>query len=152
MISQSSGIFLEAPLVHDFQEVLGLASIQDTESDTCSSTKSIIEMRKYQLQLGYDTVPNFLSIYSQALPSKLTTAHPSTQLISVLISDITNLNVVYEIWKHGDDQVCGMESMECSRVASRSAKEWRVGIGEIARLSVGFESSVLRPTVFSPLR
>lgn len=153
MISQSSEIFMEAPLIHQFDEVAGLSSIQHDNTFN-NNTKSIIELRKYQLQLGYDTVPKFLSHYNKALPSKLNAAdtHPTTQLVTILISDITSLNTVYEIWKHGDEQVCGLEAMNTSRVASRSAIEWRNGIGEIAKLSVSFESSVLRPTVFSPLK
>jgi len=154
MISQSSEIFMEAPLIHQFDEVVGLSSIQHDNNTSNNNIKSIIELRKYQLQLGYDTVPNFLSHYTKALPSKLNAAntHPTTQLVTILISDITSLNTVYEIWKHGDEQVCGMEAMNTSRIASRGAAEWRNGIGEIAKLSVSFESSVLRPAVFSPLK
>ena len=150
MISQSSEIFVEAPFVSELQEA-GLSSIQEKHI-VANPTRSIIEFRKYQLQLGYDTVPRFLSIYSKALPSKLATNHNTTKLITVLVSDITHLNVVYEIWRHGDESTCGMTAMHQSRVASRNAAEWRAGIQEIAGLSVGFESSVLRPLDFSPLR
>ncbi|KAL7512704.1 hypothetical protein ACHAXN_009745 [Cyclotella atomus] len=152
MKEQQSEIFVEAPLIKEFDEVSGLSALQDNSTSGVGSTKSIIEFRKYQLQLGYETVPNLLQLYSSALPSKLATIHPTTQLISLLVSDITSLNTVYEIWKHGDTMTCGMSAMEESRVRSRDALEWRRGIGEIAKLSVRFESSVLRPVVFSPLQ
>jgi hypothetical protein len=153
MREQRSEIFVEAPLVEQFDQVSGLSFLQDNSiTDSNNSTKSIIEFRKYQLKLGYETVPHFLQLYSNALPSKLETVHPTTSLVSLLVSDVTSLNTVIEIWKHGDERICGMSVMEDSRVRSRDAKEWRKGIGEIARLSVGFEASVLRPTVFSPLR
>jgi hypothetical protein len=153
MREQRSEIFVEAPLVEQFEQVSGLSFLQDNSfTDSSTSTKSIVEFRKYQLKLGYETVPHFLELYSNALPSKLETVHPTTKLVSLLVSDVTSLNTVIEIWKHGDEVTCGISVMEDSRVRSRDAKEWRRGIGEIARLSVGFEASVLRPTVFSPLR
>ena len=155
MIQQSSGIFVEAGIVKDFEQVPGLAAICNDDSISSNgSTKSIIEFRKYKLQLGYDTVHKFLDLYSEALPSKLNAegTHPTTQLVTVLVSDICSLNAVYEVWKHGEDSVCGMEAQEQSRVASRTANEWRAGIAEIAKLTaVSFESTVLKPAVFSPL-
>lgn len=156
MMQQKSEIYVEAGLVNDFEEVTGLEYwVKNDQStvDTCGN--SIIELRKYQLKLGYDTVPNFLKLYAQALPSKLNAVgtHPTTQLITILSSDIGSLNTVYEVWKHGGGgNSCGIEAMEQSRQASRGAQEWRSGISEIAKLATSFETSILKPASFSPLQ
>ncbi|KAL7524526.1 hypothetical protein ACHAXR_000609 [Thalassiosira sp. AJA248-18] len=171
MMQQSSGIFVEAGLVNDFDEIKGLEhwvektdGANNNESDNKNSNnKGIIELRKYQLKLGYDTVPKFLELYSEALPSKLNAAgtHPTTQLVTILVSDVGSLNTVYEVWKHGGDEIngqetsdafCGMRAMEQSRQASRGATEWRKGIAEIAELAMTFDTTILKPLEFSPLR
>lgn len=155
MMQQKSEIYVEAGLVNDFEEVSGLeywVKNDQSTADTCGN--SIIELRKYQLKLGYDTVPNFLKLYAQALPSKLNAVgtHPTTQLVTILSSDIGSLNAIYEVWKHGGGSSCGMEAMEQSRQASRGAQEWRSGISEIAKLATSFETSILKPASFSPLQ
>jgi len=167
MMQQSSEIFVEAGLVNDFDEIKGLKCWVDDDgangngkNTSKQKQKSIIEMRKYQLKLGYDTVPKFLELFTDALPSKLKAAgtHPSTQLVSVLVSDVGSLNTVYEVWKHGgeiigqDEAFCGFQAMEQSRQASRGAGKWRNGIAQIAELAVTFETTILKPVEFSPLR
>ena len=159
MMFQKSEIFVEAGLVKDFEEVRGLehwVKKNDGSNGASAGTSggSIIELRKYQLKLGYDTVPNFLKLYAKALPSKLNAigTHPTTQLVTILVSDVGCLNTVYEVWLHGDNSSCGMEAMEQSRHASRGAKEWRTGISEIAQLATSFDTSILKPASFSPLK
>jgi len=156
MMQQKSEIFVEAGLVQDFEQVTGLEYWIKNENDGSmnSGGESIVELRKYQLKLGYDTVPNFLKLYAQALPSKLNAigTHPTTQLITILVSDVGSLNIVYEVWKHGGESSCGMEAMEQSRQASRGAKEWRTGIAEIAKLATSFDTTILKPAAFSPLQ
>lgn len=167
MMQQSSEIFVEAELVDNFDEVKGLKHWVDNDGENngngrvSGNQKGIIELRKYQLKLGYDTVPKFLRLYSEALPSKLNAAgtHPTTELVTILVSDVGRLNTVYEVWKHGGEvssgqgsaSVCGMQAMEQSRQASRGVKEWRKGIAEIADLAVTFDTSILTPLEFSPL-
>ena len=98
----------------------------------------------------------------------------------MLVSDVGSLNSVIEVWKHGgrsssrrssvdgvddggnniddsdtttnDIMHCGMVAMDQSRQASRGVQEWREGIAEIAKLTVSFESSILKPSEFSPLQ
>jgi len=149
MMQQSSSIFVEAPIVDDFVEIKGLQYWVNSSNNDRSSSKGIIELRKYQLKLGYDTVPKFLKIYSSALPSKLNASgtHPDTELVTILVSDTGSLNQVYEVWKHGSET-----AMEQSRQASRTAKEWRSGIAQIAELAQTFDTSIINPTEFSPLR
>lgn len=152
MMQQSSTIYQEASIVHDFEK--GLQCWVDNDTLSASKSKSIVELRKYQLKLGYDTVPKFLRLYSKALPSKLNAdgTHPTTELVTLLFSDVGSLNTVIEVWKHGGADSCGLQAMEKSRQASRTAKDWRNGIAQIAELAVTFDTTILKPNDFSPLR
>lgn len=154
MISQKSCIFVEAPLV---AEVCGLAPGKAEEmlknmypeGEGTANPDSIIEIRRYHLKLGYDTVPNFLKLYGEGLPSKLNApgTDPTTSLVTLLYSEVGQLNEVIEIWRHGSTS-----AMERSRVAARTAKEWRIAISEIAGLANVFTSTIHKPLGFSPLR
>ena len=179
VMRRSSEIFAEAPLVGDFEEITGLKywvdndggsgggggggdppGVNTDEHPADGGNSSIVELRKYQLKLGYDTVPEFLRIYAGALPSKLNAdgTHPTTELVTVLVSDVGSLNTVYEVWKHGgeivgrDTSFCGLRAMETSRRASRGAAEWRDGIARIAELATTFDTTILRPLGCSPLQ
>ena len=153
MVNQKSSIFVEAPLVSDFDEVCGLAPGSAEEKlnigDASAMNDCIYEIRRYQLKLGYTTVPSFLSLYQAGLPSKLSApgTDPSTALVTLLYSEVGQLNEVIEIWRHGSTS-----AMEQSRVASRSASEWRDSIAKIASLADTFTSSIHKPLSFSPLR
>ena len=129
MMQQSSTIYQEASIVHDFEELKGLQYWVNNDT-SASKSKGIVELRKYQLKLGYDTVPKFLQLYSEALPSKLNAdgTHPTTELVTLLFSDVGSLNTVIEVWKHGGADSCGLQAMEKSRQASRTAKDWRNGM------------------------
>lgn len=146
MVNQKSNIFVEAPIVHQMDKISGL---KFRNEDIPSNTDSIFEFRRYQLKLGYDTIPLFLELYEKGLPSKLSApgTDPSTQLITILYSDVGQLNEVIEIWKHGST-----DAMERSRVAARSANDWRKCIGEIANLANVFTCTIHKPLSFSPLR
>ena len=87
------------------------------------------ELRKYQLVLGYTTMPRFLELYSEGLKDKLAADDSgASQLVSLLYSDNGSLNVVIELWRHES-----MQRAQDSRVASRKAQKWKTAIGEIAR-------------------
>ena len=159
MIQQTSEIFVEAKLLKDLHGIKGLQYWIDRDnivrrSDNKSyNNTSIIELRKYQLKLGYDSVPKFLDIYSEALPSKMRVAgHPSTELVTLIVSDVGRLNTVFEVWKHGGDDYCGLQAMEQSRQASRGAQEWRRGISQIAELADSFDTTILKAMTFSPIQ
>ena len=156
--SQQNSIYVEAPLVkeneHEFAiglenttigsyEMEGITSNSDKESEDC-----ILEYRRYNLKLGYDTVPKFLEFYRAGLPSKLGApgTDPSTNLVTLLYSEVGRLNEVIEIWRHGD----GIPAMERSRVAARKAQEWRSAIAKIADLAVEFRSTIHQPLVAGP--
>eukprot|EP00977_Amphora_coffeiformis_P008768 scaffold1987_cov145-Amphora_coffeaeformis.AAC.5 len=138
---QRSNIYVEAPFVREqvFPQVKGLVRNPDTTataSDTANGDNShdiaVLELRRYQLQLGYDTVPKFLDLYTAGLPSKLEAPGTdlTTSLVTVLYTEIGQLNEVWEIWHHGH----GHAAMDASRRAALSlGKEvpYRQSLGEI---------------------
>ena len=143
--SQKSTIFVEAPLVRELN-LPGLGNILDPQP----GSDSIIELRRYNLQLGYDTVPKFLKLYGAGLPSKLNAegTDPTTTLLTLLYSEVGRLNEVIEVWRHGN----GVTAMEQSRVAARQAKEWRSSIASIADLAIEFTATIHKPLPFSPIK
>jgi len=154
MDSQKSTIFVEAPFVDKMtrkeeykNKILGLSSIGDHTFEVDADT--VIELRRYHLKLGYTTVPEFLSLYEKGLPSKLLAegTDPSTSLVTLLYSEVGQLNEVIEVWRHK-----GTEAMEKSRIAARSAMEWREAIASIACLANVFNNTIQKPLPFSPLR
>lgn len=107
IMRQKSTIFVEAPLVGRMDGIPGLAAgnvegvlrdsvgkQQESRDDDC-----IYEFRRYQLKLGYDTVPKFLDMYEGGLPSKLEAegTDPTTNLITLLYSECGPLNEIIEI-------------------------------------------------------
>ncbi len=150
IIEQSSNIYAEAPLTTVSEGIRGLMKPPcNLDRHGTSNAATIYEFRKYYLKLGYDTVPKFLSLYEEGLPSKLGAvgSDPTTSLITLLYTEVGQLNEVIEVWKHGD----GVKAMEKSRVAARSAPEWRQAIKEIAELAVYFRSTIYAPLTSSPL-
>lgn len=160
MISQKSNIFVEAPLVMEMKdEICGLSPGRAEEmlnmyedidgAKGMSDPECIIECRRYQLKLGYDTVPKFMDLYAKGLPSKLNASgtDSTTSLISLLYSEVGQLNEVIEIWRHGSTS-----AMEISRNASRSSNKWRDSIANIANLTNIFTNTIHKPLTFSPIR
>jgi NIPSNAP len=147
MQTQQSNIFVEAPLVQQFDEISGLAGIN---KEPLAGSDCILEFRRYKLILGYDTVPKFMTLYASGLPSKLHAegTDPTTSLVTLLHCEVGRLNEVIEIWRHGD----GHTAMERSRNAARGALEWKKAIGDIAPLAIEFTSTIHRPLDFSPLK
>lgn len=145
--NQKSQIFVESPLVEKFAEIQGLSSIPEQD---LGGNNSILEIRRYNLILGYDTVPKFMNLYERGLPSKLSAegTDPTTSLVTLLYSEVGRLNEVIEIWRHGD----GTAAMEKSRAAARGATPWRTSIAEIAPLAVEFTSTIHKVSSFSPLQ
>jgi hypothetical protein len=143
--SQKSTLFVEAPLVRE-SNLPGLADVLDSQP----GNDSILEVRRYNLKLGYDTVPKFLELYGSGLPSKLNAngTDPTTTLVTLLYSEVGRLNEVIEVWRHGN----GVAAMEQSRVAARKATEWRSAIASIADLAIDFSATIHKPLPFSPIK
>ena len=151
---QRSTIFVEASDIVDNFSLHGMSGAgpqpyKPNPGDTSPSyegicdTSPIYEIRRYQLKLGYDTVPRFLAHYASGLGSKLGAegTHESTSLVTLLYSDIGPLNEVIEVWRHG----AGTHAMQVSRGAARGAGPWRDAISEIADLAMSFTSTVHKP-------
>ena len=144
--SQESNIYVEAPLVQSMSdEIRGLSGNEISiinKNQIDGKEDGILELRHYYLKLGYDTVPKFLELYSQGLPSKLHAPNndPSTQLVTLLYSEIGRLNEVVEIWKHGS-----IGGMNQTRIAARAASEWRQSISQIADLAIEFHTTIHKP-------
>jgi hypothetical protein len=156
--SQQSSVYVEALLVKEGRPtfVIGLENttvgsyeemngVGNNSSGNRNSEDCILELRRYNLKLGYDTVPKFLELYGAGLPSKLQApgTDPTTSLVTLLYSEVGRLNEVIEIWSHGG----GVPAMERSRVAARKAQEWRTAIASIADLAIEFRSTIHRPVV-----
>lgn len=104
------------------------------------------EQRRYQLKLGYDSVPTFLSLYESGLSDKLAADDSgASELVTLLYSDNGSLNVVIELWRHES-----IARAQDSRVASRKATKWRSAINEIAHITTSFETQFMRPIKGSP--
>jgi hypothetical protein len=151
--AQNSTIFVEAPLVRQFH-LPGLANTipaaPGADQQPGDNNNCILEIRRYNLKLGYDTVPKFLELYGSGLPSKLNAegTDRTTSLVTLLHSEVGRLNEVIEIWRHGN----GTAAMEQSRVAARGAQEWRSAIASIADLAIEFRSTIHKPLSFSPIQ
>lgn len=151
---QRSTIWTEAPFLSDmikeYDNVRGLANNPETTS-VVNDSNCVLEIRRYKLKLGYDTVPQFMNLYQTGLPSKLNApgTDPSTSLVTVMYTEVGRLNEVIELWRHGN----GTVGMETSRLAGRSASEWRNAIAKIAdKLAIEFTSTIHKPAAFSPIR
>mmetsp|Transcript_26188 Transcript_26188/g.26431 ORF Transcript_26188/g.26431 Transcript_26188/m.26431 type:complete len:254 (+) Transcript_26188:84-845(+) len=140
LVEQRSFIYVEPSLS-------GMMGMKPMTLGSLDETNAIYEIRTYKLKLGYDTVPKFLEYYASGLPSKLSApgTDPTTRLCTVMYNEVGRLNTVIEVWRHGG----GTTAMNTSRIAARSAADWRKAISEIANLAIEFRNTIHRPTVFS---
>jgi len=140
MVSQQSSAFIEASSV---LSACSLPNALDFKPPSESPLKVAYEMRVYQLQLGYNRVPDFLKLYGKGLPDKLHVDQTgASQLVTLLYSDSGPMNKVIEIWRHES-----MQRSIDSRVASREASKWKEAIAGIAQEAVSFETWTLRPCI-----
>ena len=153
VLQQKSTLYVEAPFIYSHglcgmkKEIL---PIHETDEVLSDGQTAIYEIRKYKLRLGYDIIPKFLELYSFGLTSKLSAVgtDSTTQLCTVMYTEVGELNNVIEIWRHGG----GAPAMTASRNAARNAKEWRQAVNEIAALAVDFTTSIHKPLNFSNWR
>jgi hypothetical protein len=172
VVSRSATLYAEAAALLSANGLKGVAALPPIVDIAAGGggddSSCVFELREYQLQLGYDTVPKFLELYGTGLPSKLGAEGTceTTSLVTgecrrhavvfvgvylvpdfwvgwaaVMYCEVGSLNHVMELWRHGG----GATSMERSRVAARSASQWRQAIAQIAELALTFGTTVLRP-------
>eukprot|EP00965_Chrysotila_dentata_P144628 4777205-Pleurochrysis_carterae.AAC.3 len=117
-----------------------------TPPSPVNGERAVWELRTYQLQLGYETVPQFLQLFQEGLAEKLAVDDSgASELATLLYSDNGSLNVVIELWRHAS-----LARSQESRRASRKATRWRQAINDIAKLAVTFDTQLMRPTPRSP--
>ncbi|GMH72045.1 hypothetical protein TrLO_g6959 [Triparma laevis f. longispina] len=143
VLAQKSLIYTEAP-----SSVLEAGDSKGGVWDGSSVTSSpdvCYEIRKYQLGLGYDAVPDFLDVFSEGLQHKVKCQDEETQLATVMYSEVGRLNEVIEIWRHGN----GVAGMAKSREMAREAPQWREAIKDMATKAEKFENVIVKPVGFS---
>lgn len=144
LIEQRSHLFKEATSFLPDGMMTGMSPMSAAK-EASTDKDPLYEIRKYQLTLGYDGVPNFMKHFNAGLPSKIDSLAPTTELCSVMYTEIGVLNEVIEVWRHGD----GSAAMQASRQNARDAPEWRSAIGQIANITTSFTNTCFRPTKFS---
>ena len=93
---------LESSVFKEASATLNEAGLPGLQDGLDAVQGCAFELRTYELQLGYDTVPNFLEIYSGGLKDKM--EHDDSgesRLISLLHSEagVAPLNTVIELWR-----------------------------------------------------
>lgn len=85
---------------------------------------AMLEIREYQFQAGYDTIPSVLEAFQKAIPEKIQAASDrgleGHELVFFGYTDVGILNNLVEIWKYPTAQTCIL-----ARQASRSVDSWR---------------------------
>ena len=134
---------LESSVFKEASATLNEAGLPGLQDGLDAVQGCAFELRTYELQLGYDTVPNFLEIYSGGLKDKM--EHDDSgesRLISLLHSEagVAPLNTVIELWRHESAQ-----GAQRSRLASRKATSWRRARGccQVCSTSSSMRSAVV---------
>ena len=97
LTSSTSVVMLEATDVLKSCGLSGAAGFEPLPQQQADAQVAW-ELRRYQLVLGYPTVPKFLGLYSEGLKDKLSADDSgASQLVSLLYSDSGSLNVVIEL-------------------------------------------------------
>lgn len=148
MEDQKSTLYFEADLRHDTTGESLMTSLASSEEALKPGKDPIIEYRRYQLTLGYDAVPRFMDIYERGVRCKLENIHESTELLSVIYSDVGTINEVIEIWRHGD----GIAAMNESRIKARAAFDWTTAVTSLVPLATSFTNTIHKPMGFSPFK
>lgn len=101
----------------------------------------MVELRRYRLVAGYDTVPKALEAFEAALPAKMEAARAAGvdhELELLAFTDVGRLNELIEVWRYGS----AGDSMR-AREASRGVVGWRDCIKTLTGLTRTFDSSFL---------
>lgn len=133
-----AGSIMEAAGSRPLSDVL----VRDSE---CRSGDMMIEMRRYQLHPGYDTVPTILSAFEKGIPEKMAVS-PDTELVFFGFTDIGMLNNVIEIWRYPSAAACML-----AREEARKVPAWRDTIHAVTPKVQHFTSSFMYSIKGSPL-
>lgn len=92
-------------------------------SEATMTGGDMLEIREYQFQAGYDTIPSVLEAFQKAIPEKIQAASDQglqSELVFLGYTDVGVLNNLIEIWKYPTAQTCIL-----ARQASRNVDSWR---------------------------
>lgn len=146
--TQQSEIFLEASAA---TKAAGLGvndMVRRALEEEGKGKPGIFEMRRYQLELGYNPIPKLVDLMSQGLPSKMASdAEKKSSLVWMGFSDVGKLNQFVELWRYDTFQ----DHIRV-REAARTAKEWRACINEIAPMVQMFDTQLMKPVGLSPIQ
>jgi hypothetical protein len=147
--SQRSEIFLEASAA---TKAAGLNANdwlrRAMEPNGTSRAPGVFELRRYQLELGYNPIPKLVELMAQGLPSKMASdTEKKSDLVWMGYSDVGKLNQFVELWRYDTFQ----DHIRV-REAARSAKEWRACVNQIAPMVQMFDTQLMKPADFSPVK
>jgi hypothetical protein len=103
------------------------------------------ELRQYQLNPGYNSVPRLLDSFAEGLPHKVA-ADSNSKLVFFGFIDVGMLNTVIELWRYPS-----LAASIQARESARKVPEWRHCIGSVTPNVQHFRTQALFPTRFSPL-
>lgn len=129
MLNQSSLIYVEATATLQGAGLEGAVpasegAVTPAVAAATASSGVCYELRRYQLKLGYPTVPEFLKHYGEGLKDKLRVDQSAaSNLVTLLYNEVGPLNSVIELWRHES-----MQRSQDSRAASRQAPLWKQAV------------------------
>lgn len=113
-----------------------------------TSASGVFELRRYQLELGYNPIPKLVELMANGLPSKIASDEAQkSSLVWMGYSDVGKLNQFVELWRYDT-----MQDHIRAREAARGASAWRKAVNDIAPMVQMFDTRLLRPASFSPIR
>jgi hypothetical protein len=145
--SQTSEIFLEAAKATTAAG-LGVNDMVRRAAQDGARAPGVFELRRYQLELGYNPIPKLIDHLASGLPSKIQSDKDKKgELCGMFYSDVGKLNQFVELWRYDSYQ----DHIRV-REAARGASAWRAAIGEIAPMVQMFDTQLLKPVGLSPIQ
>ena len=142
MLGQRNALYSAARSIMD---AAGSRPVSDILGQNAGAGVMIIEIRRYQLHPGYDTVPTILSSFEKGIPEKMAVS-PDTELIFFGFTDIGMLNNVIEVWRYPSAAAC-----MASRQEARKVQAWRDTIHAVTQKVQHFTSTFMYSMKGSPV-
>ena len=146
--NQRAEIFLEATKATGSVGMEADDIAKRAEASGASGANGVFELRRYQLELGYNPIPKLVELMAGGLPSKLASDEAGkSSLVWMGYSDVGKLNQFVELWRYDT-----MQDHIRARETARSASAWRQAVNDIAPMVQMFDTRLIRPTSFSPVQ
>jgi len=141
MVGQRNAVYSAAGSI---MEAAGSRRLKDVVGGS-DGGGMMIEIRKYQLHPGYDTVPTILSSFEKGIPEKMAVSR-DTELVFFGFTDIGMLNNVIEVWKYPSAAACMVARQE-----ARKVEAWRECIHAVTPKVQHFTSTFMYSMKGSPV-